>query len=141
MKKLISVLSLAVAFTLATGTSAHAEDKLLGVVAKIDLAADGNSAVAVLKDSKSGQPLDIAVQDKVTLDKVLAPHLARTRERLAEQEGELRTLRARVAELEQSLATLSSLAEDETEHDVLVLGRVPAAARGVGGSPEPNLEA
>jgi hypothetical protein len=69
MKKLISVLSLAVAFTLATGTSAHAEDKLLGVVAKIDLAADGNSAVAVLKDSKSGQPLDIAVQDKVTLDK------------------------------------------------------------------------
>lgn len=69
MKKLVSVLSLAVAFTLAAGTSARAEDKLLGVVAKIELAADGNSAVAVLKDSKSGQPLDIAVQDKVTLDK------------------------------------------------------------------------
>ncbi len=69
MKKLVSALSLAVAFALATGTVARAEEKLLGVVAKIDLAVDGNSAVATLKDSKSGQPLDIAVEDKLTLDK------------------------------------------------------------------------
>jgi uncharacterized membrane protein YedE/YeeE len=69
MKKVAVVLSLAVAFTLATGTAARAEEKLLGVVAKIDVSGDGNSAVAILKDSKSGQPLDIAVEDKVTLDK------------------------------------------------------------------------
>ncbi len=69
MKKVAAVLSLAIAFTLATGTAARAEEKLLGVVAKIDLAQDGNTAVATLKDSKSGQPLDIAVEDKVTLDK------------------------------------------------------------------------
>ncbi len=69
MKKLLSVLSLAVLFALAAGTAARAEEKLLGVVAKIDLAKDGSSAVATLKDSKSGQPLDIAVEDKVTLDK------------------------------------------------------------------------
>jgi hypothetical protein len=69
MKKVAAVLSLAIAFTLATGTVARAEEKLLGVVAKIDLANDGNSAVATLKDSKSGQPTAIAVEDKVTLDK------------------------------------------------------------------------
>jgi hypothetical protein len=69
MKKLVSILSLAVAFTLATGSAAHAEEKVLGVVAKIDLTKDGNAALATLKDSKSGQALDIAVEDKVTLDK------------------------------------------------------------------------
>ncbi len=69
MKKLIATLTLAVAFTLATGTVAFAEEKLLGVVTKIDLATDGNTAVATLKDSKSGQNTDIAVQDKITLDK------------------------------------------------------------------------
>lgn len=69
MKKLATALSLAVAFTLATGTVARAEEKMLGTVAKLDLAQDGNSAVATLKDSRSGQPVDIAVEDKVTLDK------------------------------------------------------------------------
>ena len=69
MKKLVSTLFLALAFTLATGSIARAEEKMLGVVSKINLAQDGNSAVATLKDSKSGQPLDIAVEDKVTLDK------------------------------------------------------------------------
>jgi hypothetical protein len=33
------------------------------------------------------------------------------------------------------------LEEDEAEHDVLVLGRVHAAAQGVGGLPELGLEA
>lgn len=69
MKKLATALTLAVVFTLATGTVARAEEKLLGVVAKIELAQDGASAVATLKDSKSGAPYDIAVEDKVTLDK------------------------------------------------------------------------
>ncbi|HEX9241607.1 MAG TPA: hypothetical protein VF875_04115 [Anaeromyxobacter sp.] len=69
MKKLVAALSLAIAFTLATSTVALAEEKLLGVVAKLDIAKDGASAVATLKDSKSGAPTDIAVEDKVTLDK------------------------------------------------------------------------
>lgn len=69
MRKLVSVLSLAVAFTLATGVVARAEEKMLGVVARIDLAKNGEAAVAVLKDSKSGEAREIAVEDKVTLDK------------------------------------------------------------------------
>ena len=69
MKKLASALSLAVALTLATGTVARAEEKMLGVVAKIEVAKDGSSAIATLKDAKSGQNVDLAVEDKVTLDK------------------------------------------------------------------------
>ncbi len=69
MKKLATSLFLAVAVTLATAAPALAEEKLLGVVAKIDLAGDGSSAVATLKDSKSGASTPIAVEDKVTLDK------------------------------------------------------------------------
>jgi hypothetical protein len=70
MKKLLAILTLAVAVALATGTAARADEtKMLGTVTKIQLAADGNSAVATLKDSKSGQTVEIAVQDKITLDK------------------------------------------------------------------------
>ena len=69
MKKLAALLSLAVAVTLATATPARAEEKVLGVVASIQLAADGNSAVATLKDPKAGITVPIAVEDKVTLDK------------------------------------------------------------------------
>src|SRR3954452_691965 len=39
-------------------------------------------------------------------------------ERLADQEGELRALRSRVAELEQTMATYTSLEEEETDHDL-----------------------
>jgi hypothetical protein len=70
MKKLAAALSLAVAVTLATATPALAEEKILGVVASIQLAADGNSAVATLKDPKAGTVVPIAVEDKVTLDKL-----------------------------------------------------------------------
>ena len=70
MKKIVSALSLAVAVTLATGTAALAEDKMLGVVTKIDMAgAAATVATATLKDSKSGQPVPITVQDTITLDK------------------------------------------------------------------------
>lgn len=70
MKKTIAAVALAVAFTLATGTVAHAENKMLATVTKIDVAPDGASAVATMKDSKSGQAVEILVQDKVTLDKL-----------------------------------------------------------------------
>ncbi|WP_242335883.1 MULTISPECIES: hypothetical protein [Anaeromyxobacter] len=67
MKKILSALTLAVAFTLATATPAHAEEKMLGTVTKIDLA--GATATATLKDSKSGSLVDLLVDDTVTLDK------------------------------------------------------------------------
>jgi hypothetical protein len=67
MKKLLAGLTLAVAFTLATATPAHAEDKMLGTVAKIALS--GASAVATLKDAKSGALVDLLVDDTVTLEK------------------------------------------------------------------------
>jgi hypothetical protein len=69
MKKLLSAVALAVAFTLVTATPAQAEEKLLGTVTKISVAKDGKSAVATLKDSKSGAPVDIFVADDVTLKK------------------------------------------------------------------------
>lgn len=70
MKKLVAVLSLAAAFALVPGSArADAEGKMLGTVTKITLAKDGNSAVATLRDGKSGQTVDIAVEDKITLDK------------------------------------------------------------------------
>ncbi len=65
MKKLVSLAILAVA--LVTATPARAEEKLLGTVTKIDVA--GASAVATLKDSKSGSLVDILVDDNLTLDK------------------------------------------------------------------------
>lgn len=67
MKKLLAALTLAVAFTLATATPAHAEEKMLGTVAK--LALSGASAVATLKDAKSGALVELLVDDEVTLDK------------------------------------------------------------------------
>jgi ABC-type uncharacterized transport system ATPase component len=69
MKKVLAGMSLAVAVVLATGRTALAEEKMLGVVAKLEVASNGNSAVAVLKDSKSGTLVPIAVEDNVTLDK------------------------------------------------------------------------
>ena len=70
MNRAMATLALAAAFTLATGSVALAETKTLGVVTKIQLAADGNSAIATLKDMKSGQPVDVAVEDRITLDKL-----------------------------------------------------------------------
>jgi hypothetical protein len=69
MKKLLSAVALAVAFTLATATPALAEEKLLGTVTKIAVAQDGRSAVATLKDSKTAANVEITVADDVTLKK------------------------------------------------------------------------
>ena len=43
---------------------------VVGPVTKIVLAADGQSAVATLKDSKSGGEVQVNVTDELTLDKV-----------------------------------------------------------------------
>jgi hypothetical protein len=50
--------------------TANAEElKMVGTITKIELAADGKSAVAVLKDTKSGTEIPIFINDELTLDK------------------------------------------------------------------------
>lgn len=42
---------------------------MVGTITKIELSADGNSAIAVLKDSKSDKLVTITITDELTLDK------------------------------------------------------------------------
>ena len=50
--------------------SASAEDvTVVGPVTKIELAADGASAMATLKDGKSGEEVRVNITDDLTLDK------------------------------------------------------------------------
>jgi hypothetical protein len=65
MKKL--ALAALAAAVLGLATPARAEEKMLGTVSQ--LAVQDASAVATLKDAKSGQSVAIEVSDKVTLDK------------------------------------------------------------------------
>ena len=73
MKKILSLVVMAalLAFTsLAIVTNASAEDvKMVGVISKIEMAADGKSATATLKDGKSGESVTILITDDLTLDK------------------------------------------------------------------------
>ena len=65
MRKLISNLMLSVAVVISAASfraPAVAEDvKMVGVITKIKLAADGKSAVAILKDNKSGDSVTINI--------------------------------------------------------------------------------
>jgi hypothetical protein len=55
---------------LSFSTTASAEElKMVGTITKIEMAADGKSAVAVLKDTKSGTEVPIVINDELTLDK------------------------------------------------------------------------
>lgn len=69
MKTLLKTLAVAVAFVLVTAAPALAEEKMSGAVTAIDVAKDGKSAVAKLKDSKTAAIVPITVQDDVTLKK------------------------------------------------------------------------
>ena len=42
---------------------------IVGAITKLQLAPDGNSAVAVLKDNKTGEAVSISITDELTLDK------------------------------------------------------------------------
>lgn len=52
-----------------SGSASAEEVKMVGVITKIEMATDGKSAVAVLKDTKSGEEVSILVNDELTLDK------------------------------------------------------------------------
>ena len=74
MKRIISIFSFAVIFTLLAVSFPHAaaaaEIKLVGVITKIEIAGkDAKSATATLKDEKSGTEVVIMVNDDLTLDK------------------------------------------------------------------------
>jgi hypothetical protein len=73
MKKILSiimVMAVAIFTSFAVVTTASAEEiKMTGTISKIELAADGKSAIAVLKDNKSEASVTITVTDELTLDK------------------------------------------------------------------------
>jgi len=73
MKKALSVIMVVVVMLVASFTvvrSASAEEvKITGVITKIEISADKKSAIAVLKDNKSGESVTITITDDLTLDK------------------------------------------------------------------------
>lgn len=69
-KRLARAAALALAFVLAAPSLARAEEKLTGVVTKIELAKDRRSAVATLKDGETAALVPITVVDQLTLDKL-----------------------------------------------------------------------
>ena len=73
MKKFISATLFALFLALGAvsfAVPANAEEvKIVGTITKIEVAADGKSAVALLKDTKSGAEVSIVINDELTLDK------------------------------------------------------------------------
>lgn len=73
MRKIASVVLMLAVMSVTTSVyvqDARAEEvKIVGTITKLELATDGNSAVAVLKDNKSGDPQTIYISDELTLDK------------------------------------------------------------------------
>lgn len=65
---LVSIALASAALTVSPIASAD-DVKMVGVVTKIKMAADGKSAQATLKDVKSGEPVTINITDDETLDK------------------------------------------------------------------------
>lgn len=73
MKKLVSAV-LMISFVLmgiaCFSAPAQADEvKLVGVITKIDLAADGKSATATLTNNKTQEPVTVVITDDLTLDK------------------------------------------------------------------------
>lgn len=73
MKTLLSVvvlLAVLVVSSLTLVAPASAEEaKMVGEITKITMAGDGKSAIAILKDTKSGDLVSIEIKDDLTLDK------------------------------------------------------------------------
>ncbi|MBC8018019.1 MAG: hypothetical protein H7X83_05820 [Verrucomicrobia bacterium] len=74
MKKIVSVVMLVAVMVVSTCVfvrTASAEDvKIVGSISKIEMAADGKSATAILKNSKTGESVSIVISDELTLDKL-----------------------------------------------------------------------
>lgn len=74
MKKLLSavmLVALVAVSTFSAVTTACAEEiKMVGVISKIEIAADQKSASVVLKDEKAGKDVTVLIADDLTLDKI-----------------------------------------------------------------------
>lgn len=74
MKNILSltmIMALMLFSSLAVVKTASAEEvKITGIISKIEIAADGKSAVTIVKDNKSEAPVSITVVDELTLDKL-----------------------------------------------------------------------
>lgn len=69
MKKIASALILALILAVFAGFATADEGKAIAVITKIELAADGKSAVVVLKNTKTEEDIEVDVTDDLTLDK------------------------------------------------------------------------
>jgi hypothetical protein len=70
ISSIVILLAVMVVSNLMLVTSASAEEvKMVGEITKITLAADGKSATAVLKDTKTSESVTIEITDDLTLDK------------------------------------------------------------------------
>ncbi|HTG81236.1 MAG TPA: hypothetical protein VL949_04805 [Geobacteraceae bacterium] len=73
MKRVVSVMVVVAVMALglfSVCSVANADEvKMVGIVTKIDVAKDGKSASATLKDNKSSQVVVVTVTDDLTLDK------------------------------------------------------------------------
>jgi hypothetical protein len=65
------ILATALTFAAIAGSPATlaAEVKMVGTITEIQMAADGNSAIAILEHNKTGESIAITVTDELTLDK------------------------------------------------------------------------
>ena len=64
------IIAATAALALAAAPALHAEDKtVVGPVTHIEMAADGKSATATLKDNNTGEEVKVTITDDLTLDK------------------------------------------------------------------------
>lgn len=68
-RQLIPLAGLALALALAAQPASAQDVTVVGPVTRIVLAADGQSAVATLKDVRSGEEVKVDIRDEATLDK------------------------------------------------------------------------
>lgn len=68
--RIMTMLIFAVTLMCMFSGEACAEEKMVGVVGAIKVAADGKSATVAVKDNKSGKEVSVIVTDDVTLDKL-----------------------------------------------------------------------
>ena len=69
LSTLILTATLALSGAAFTGNAFADEGKMVGPVTKIKLAPDGKSALATMKDAKTGEQVNLTVSDDLTLDK------------------------------------------------------------------------
>lgn len=70
MKRSLRILfACLLAFAVLAGMARAEEQKMIGVVAKVEVAADGKSAAATVTDNKTGEDVKVLVTDDLTLEK------------------------------------------------------------------------